>query len=458
MKIVILGAGQVGGSLAENLAGEANDITLVDIDYARLRNLQSKLEIRTVQGLASHPNILRQAGCEDAEMLIAVTGSDEVNLVACQIAHALFNTPTKIARLRASAYLNRQGIFQSGKGFAVDVQICPEQIVTSQIRRLIEYPGTLQVLSFAQGLVQLAAVKAHAGGPLIGRPLAELREHLPHLNTHIAAIYRDNQAITPSATTILQPNDEVFFLAASQDLRPLVQSIRKLERSYKRILIAGGGNIGERLAENLEGEYQVKIIESNPQRCIDLADSLERTIVINGLATDKSLLQEESIADQDIFCALTNDDEVNVMSAMLAKRLGVGKVIALISNPAYADLVQGGEIDIAFSPQQATLGSLLTHVRRGAVQNVHSLRRGAAEALEITVLGDAKTSKVVGRQIQELKLPTGVTLGALVRNNQVLMAHHKLIIETGDQVILFLADKRQVPATEKLFSVGVTFI
>lgn len=458
MKIIILGAGQVGGSLAENLAGEENDITVVDNDPNRLRDLQNKLDIRIIQGKASYPAVLRQAGCEDADMLIAVTNSDEVNMVACQVAHALFNTPTKIARVRSAAYLSRKGLFRTERGFDIDVLISPEQVVTNHIRRLIEYPGALQVLDFSNGLVQLVAVKAHHGGPLIGQELSALRKHIPNVDTRVAAIYRQNQALIPKGDTIIQVGDEVFFIAARKDIRAVMSEMRRVDHSYKRIIIAGGGNIGERLAESLQNEYQVKLIEYNPQRCGELADKLERTVVLHGSATDKNLLQEESIEDVDIFCAVTNDDEVNIMSSMLAKRMGAGKVMTLINNAAYVDLVQGGEVDIAFSPQLATIGSLLTHVRRGQVKNVHSLRRGAAEAIEAVAIGDEKSSRIVGRAIEDVQLPEGVTIGALVRDKEVLIAHDDLVIQSGDQVILFLVDKRKIREVEQLFAVGITFI
>ncbi|WP_416884808.1 Trk system potassium transporter TrkA [Marinospirillum sp.] len=458
MKIIILGAGQVGGTLAENLASEENDITMIDSDANRLRDLQNKLDIRIVQGKASYPAVLREAGCEDADMLIAVTNSDEVNMVACQVAHALFNTPSKIARVRSAAYLSRKGLFRTERGFDIDVLISPEQVVTNHIRRLIEYPGALQVLDFAGGLVQLVAVKAYYGGPLIGQKLATLREHIPDVPTRVAAIYRQNQALIPTGDTVVQVDDEVFFIAARKDIRTVMSEMRKVDHSYRRIVIAGGGNIGERLAESLENEYQVKLIEYHPQRCIDLSDKLSRTVVLHGTATDKNLLQEESIEEADIFCAVTNDDEVNIMSSMLAKRMGAGKVMTLINNAAYVDLVQGGEVDIAFSPQLATIGSLLTHVRRGQVKNVHSLRRGAAEAIEAVALGDKSSSKIVGRPIGIIQLPEGVTIGALVREKEVMMASDDLVIESGDQVILFLVDKRKIREVEQLFAVGVTFI
>nr|WP_297458916.1 Trk system potassium transporter TrkA [uncultured Halomonas sp.] len=456
MKIIILGAGQVGGTLAEHLAHEDNDITVVDIDTKRLRELHNRLDIRTVIGTASYPVVLRQAGGEDADMLIAVTSSDEINMVACQVAHTLFRTPTKIARVRAAAYLTRKGLF-SNEAFPVDVLISPEQVVTDHIRRLIEYPGALQVLEFAGGQVQLVAVKAYYGGPLVGQELGFLRRHMPNTDTRVAAIYRRNRAMIPHGDTVIEADDEVFFIAARRDIRAVMGELRKVERDFRRILIAGGGNIGQRLAEHLEHSHQVKIIEHDLERCTLLSERLDRTVVLHGSATSKRLLIEENIEDCDIFCALTNDDEVNIMSSMLAKRLGAKKVLTLINNAAYVDLVQGGEIDIAISPQQATIGGLLTHVRRGDIVNVHSLRRGAAEAIEAIAHGDSRSSKVVGRTIDEIDLPAGTTIGAVVRGKEVLIAHGDVVVESGDHVILFVIDKRRIRDVERLFQVGLTF-
>lgn len=458
MKIIILGAGQVGGTLAEHLTHEENDITVVDTDIQRLRELQNKLDIRTIVGKASYPAVLRQAGGEDADMLIAVTNSDEVNMVACQVAHAFFSTPSKIARVRSAAYLTRKGLFNTERGFDIDVLISPEQVVTNHIRRLIEYPGALQVLDFAGGLAQLVAVKAYYGGPLVGQELAALRQHTPNVDTRVAAIYRRDHAIIPRGDTIIEADDEIFFIAARKDIRAVMSELRKVDQTYRRIVIAGGGNIGERLAESLEHEYQVKLIEFNLRRCNELSERLDRTVVLNGTATDKTLLQEENIEDSDIFIAVTNDDEVNIMSSMLARRMGVRKVMTLINNAAYVDLVQGGEIDIAFSPQMATIGSLLTHIRRGQVKNVHSLRRGAAEAIEAVAVGDEKSSRLVGRVLEDIDLPDGVTIGALVRGSEVLIAHDDLVVESGDHLILFLVDKRKIREVEQLFAVGITFI
>ncbi|MGV8842125.1 MAG: Trk system potassium transporter TrkA [Pseudomonas sp.] len=456
MKIIILGAGQVGGTLAEHLASEANDITVVDTDGDRLRDLGDRLDIRTVQGRGSFPTVLRQAGADDADMLIAVTNSDEVNMIACQVAYSLFHTPTKIARVRESAYLTRSGLF-SNDAIPVDVLISPEQVVTNYIKRLIEYPGALQVIDFAEGKAQLVAMRAYYGGPLVGQQLRQLRQHMPNVDTRVAAIFRRDRPILPQGDTVIEADDEVFFIAAKANIRAVMSEMRRLDHSYKRVVIAGGGHIGERLAEAIESRYQVKIIEMSAARCRALSESLDSTIVLQGSASNRDLLVEENIADADIFLALTNDDEANIMSSLLAKRLGASKVMTLINNPAYVDLVQGGEIDIAISPQLATIGTLLTHVRRGDIVSVHSLRRGAAEAIEAIAHGDAKSSKVVSRAIRDIALPPGTTIGAIIRNEMVLIAHDQTVIESGDHVILFLVDKKYIRDVERLFQVGLTF-
>lgn len=457
MNVIILGAGQVGGSLAEHLANESNDITVVDFDGPRLRELQDRLDIRTIEGSASHPSTLAQAGARDADLLIAVTNSDEINMIACQVATTLFKIPKKIARVREHDYLTQERlIFESG-AIPIDVLISPEELVTQSIKRMIQHPGALQVLDFANGRAQLVAVRAYYGGPLVGREISVLRSHMPNVDTRVAAIFRQDRPIIPTGDTVIEADDEVFFIAASQNIRAVMSELRRLDNPYKRIMIAGGGNIGARLASCLESEFQVKIIERNLARCHQLTRELNNTIVLNGSASDRELLLEENIDDIDIFAALTNDDEANIMASMLAKRLGARKVMTLINNPAYVDLVQGGVIDIAISPQQTTIGALLTHVRRGDVAAVHSLRRGAAEALEAVAHGDRTSSKVVGRMIEEIDLPQGTTIGALVRNDQVLIAHDDVVVEDGDHVILFLIDNRRINEVEKLFSVGLSF-
>ena len=456
MQIIILGAGQVGGTLAEHLMHEANDITVVDNNAERLRDLQEKLDIRSVHGYASHPDVLRQAGIEDAELLIAVTSNDEINMMACQVAHSLFKTPTKIARVRSTEYLREQHLF-GNDDVAVDVLISPEQLVTNFVSRLLEYPGALQVLDFAEGKVQLVAVRALAGGPLVGNAIHKLREHMPSVDIRVAAIYRRGQAMLPDGNTVIEANDEVFFVAARNHIRMTISELRRLENPYRNIMIAGGGHIGRRLAENLENQFSVKVIEANLPTAEELADNLHKAIVLRGDATDRELLLTENIDDIDVFCAVTNDDKTNIMSAILAKRLGAKKVMALISNATFVDLIEGGEIDIAISPQQATVSSLLRHVRRGDVVQVHALRRRTAEAIEIIAHGTSDNSKVIGRRLDEIKLPAGAAFGAIVRSNKVIMAHGDVVIEPEDHLILFVSDRRQVSEVEQLFQVGFGF-
>ncbi len=457
MKIIILGAGQVGSSLAENLASEDNDITVVDLDGRLLAILQDRLDIRTVKGRGSHPDVLRQAGGDDADMLIAVTNSDETNMIACQIAYTIFHTPTKIARVRSNQYLIYPQLFTQ-EALPVDVLISPEQLVTDYIKLVIEYTGALQVLDFAGGQVQLVGVRAFRGGPLLGHELQEIREHMPNIDTRVAAIYRKGNPINPQANTIIEENDEVFFIVDRRNTRKVMSELRRVDKPFKRIMIAGGGNIGQRLARALEGRLHVKIIDNNKANARTLSEELEKTIVLLGDVSDEELLIEENIEGTDVFCALTNDDEANIMSALLAKRLGARKVMALINRTAYVDLVESGEIDIAISPQEATIGTLLAHVRRGDVVKVHSLRKGAAEAIEAVAHGDKQTSQVVGRTIEEISLPPGTNIGAIVREGEVIITHHDTMIESDDHVILFLVDKRHIIDVEKLFQVSITFI
>jgi trk system potassium uptake protein TrkA len=456
MKIIILGAGQVGSSVAQNLASEANDITVVDNRPDILRDLQDRIDIRTVTGPASHPEVLTRAGAEDADMILAVTNSDETNMIACQVAYTLFHTPIKVARVRSQAYLRYPKLFTQ-EALPIDVLISPEQLVTDYIHRLIEKPEALQVLDFAGGRVQLVAVRAVAGGPLVNQELRELKQHMPGVEARVAAIFRRGSPILPQGDTVIESNDEVFFIAARKNIRAITSELRDLDKPVRRIIIAGGGNIGLRLAESIESRYQVKLIESDPETARRLSEQLDKAIVLLGDAADEELLIEENIENTDVFCALTNDEEANILSAMLAKRLGARKVMSLINRPSYVDLVQSDAIDIAISPQQATIGSLLTHVRRGDVAAVHSLRRGAAEAIEAVAHGDSNTSKVVGLAVDDIKLPPGTTIGAVVRGEEVIIAHHDTVIESEDHVILFLVDKRYIPDVEKLFQVGVTF-
>ncbi len=459
MKIIILGAGQVGRTAAYHLSREeANEVTVVDSDETVLQQLQDRLDVRTVSGNAASPSVLAAAGCADADLLVALTSSDEVNMVACQVAWTLFKTPTKIARIRAASYAAHPQLFGELTGFAVDTWVSPEQLVTEYVERLIEHPGALQVVDFADGRVRLVGVRAVEGGLLVGQPLSNLPKHIPGVETRVAAMYRRGRSVRPDGETVVEPGDEVFFLAAREDIRTVMSELRKLEARVRRIVIAGAGHIGVRLAQALEGRLQVKLIERDKHRARRAAEVLREAIVLNGDAADEELLIEENVDSADVFVAVTNAEEANILSAMLAKRIGCRKVMALINRPAYAELMESDRVDIAISPQTITIGSLLAHVRRGDVVKVHSLRRGAAEAIEAIAHGDSDTSQVVGRPVEGVKLPEGTTIGAIVRGDDVIMAHHDTVIEEGDHVILFLTDRRHVEAVEKLFQVGVSFL
>ena len=458
MKILILGAGQVGSSAAYHLSREeANEVTVIDMRPDVLRELQDRLDIRTVVGHAAHPDVLGRAGANDADIVVALTDSDETNMVACQVAYTAFHTPTKIARIRSAEYMRAKDLFAQD-AIPIDVRISPEQLVCEHIEQLILYPGASQVLDFANGRVRLVGAKADRDGLLVGQRIATLKEHIPNTEARIAAIYRDGRAMLPDGDTIIQENDEVFFIADRKDIRVFISEMRRLEDPVRRVVIAGGGNIGVRLALALEQTNQVKIIERDPQRARHISEQLNKAIVLVGDAADEELLLEENIDNADVFCGLTNSEEANILSSMLAKRLGAHKVMALINRASYVDLVEAGSIDIAISPQQITIGSLLAHVRRGDVVKVHSLRRGAAEAIEAIAHGEKESSKVVGRAIEDIDLPKGCGIVALVRGDQVIIAHHDSVIESDDHVILFLTDRRKIEQIEKLFQVGVSFV
>lgn len=469
MKILILGAGTVGSTAAESLS-EENEVTVVDLNGRHLRELQDRLDIRTVEGHASHPRVLEQAGAADADILVALTDSDETNMIACQVAYSLYRTPVRIARIRATEFTSRQELF-GPKAIPVDTIISPEQLVTEHIEHLIHYPGAHQVLDFADGRVRLVGVMARADGPLVGQELRQLKRHIPHTDARVAAIYRRSaippvgneealyETILPEGDTVIREHDLVFFLAARKDIRVMMSELLKLEHPARSVIIAGGGHIGFELARRLENTNRVKVIERSHERARYISERLRHAVVLTGDAVDEDLLMQENIDTVDVFCALTSAEEANILASFLAKRMGAARVIALINRPSYAKLVENQYVDIAVSPQEITLSALLAKVRgmRLDVGQVHALRSGAAEAIEAVAHGDDRTSKVVGRSVEDVPLPPGATIGALVRGEEVLMAHHDTVILNEDHVILFLTDRSQIPAVERLFQVSVTY-
>jgi len=457
MKIIVLGAGQVGLTVARNLVLEGNEVTVVDTDAETLRGLEDKNDLRTVTGQASHPEVLRNAGAEDADMILAATDSDETNIVAIQIAYTLFRTPAKIARIRSQEYMREKNLFNNDH-IPIDVIISPEQLITEHIQRIIEHPGAIQVVDFAEGKVRMVGVDVQAGAPMAGLALSNLPGFLDDIETRVMAVYRGEEVIIPDGSTVIREGDSVFLLGERANTARIMAQFYLVDKPCKRVMIAGGGNIGFLLAKKLERFYNVKIIETREERAHFLASTLSSAMAFQGDAANEEMLIEENIQDIDVFCALTNDDEANILSAMLAKRLGAHKVMSLINRPAYVELVEGDIIDVAVSPQQITIGALLTLIRRGDVVAVHSLRRGSAEALEGVAHGEEGTSALVGRSISEIKLPKNATIGVVVRGDEVLVAHHDLVIENEDHLIVLITDKKHVGAVEKLFQVGVTFV
>lgn len=459
MKIIVLGAGQVGKTVAENLAQENNDVTIVDTDLSVLQELQNRTDLRSVHGQASHPDILQEAGAEDADMIIAATDSDETNIVAIQVAYTLYRTPTKIARIRAQEYLREKHLFDNDH-IPINAVISPETLVTDHVQRIIEHPGAIQVVDFARGAVRLVGVRVDEDAPMAGKVLARLGDYLPDVKLRVTAIYRQDEGIIPKGDTRILPDDILFFLSERKYASSVMGQFRQTDKANRRVMIAGGGNIGSMLARRLEHRYRIKIIERNEKRAEWLSSTLDssRTIVLHGDVANFEMLRDEEIETQDVFCALTNDDEANILSAMQARRMGARKVMSLINRKEYIELVEDNIIDVAISPHQITIGALLTHIRRGDVVAVHSLRKGAAEALEGIAHGDSETSPVIGKAIEDIDLPEGATIGAVVRDNEMFIAHHDLVIEPEDHIIVLVVNKTQIPEVEKLFQVGVNFI
>ena len=457
MNVLIVGAGRVGSSLAENLVSEHNDITVVDTDPDRLAYLQERFDLRGVAGDATQVSVLSQAGAADTDLLVACAASDAVNLVACKIARQVFNVPRRVARLRSPEYQELPELM-GDDGFCVDSLISPERSVTTYLHSLIEFPEALQVVEFAGGRVSVMAVRAGRDSPLLRRTVQDLRQVLPDVNARVIDILRGGRTLSPGRDVAIAPGDELLVVVDTRHARRIVRQLRE-EKSVRRVMIAGGGNIGLRLARQLADEgYSVRIIERDPKRCEYLVAELpSNVLVLNGNGTDEELLERENIEDMDTWLALTSDDEDNIMSSLLAKRLGARKVIALINRQAYGELMQGSHIDIAVSPSQATLSELLRHVRRGDIAAVHRLRQGVAEAIEAVAHGDRSNSKVVGRAVGDIRLPRGASIGALARGDEIIMPDDDTVIQTDDHVIVFVPSRQMMPRVEKLFQVSASF-
>jgi len=458
MKILIIGAGRVGSSVAENLASEQNDITIVDPDASKLAPLQERFDLRVVAGDGTQLSVLQQAGAPDTDLLIACAASDAVNLVACKVARQIFNVPRRIARIRSAEY-PEQEVLLGEDGFCIDAVISPERTVTQYLRRLIAFPEALQVVEFVAGRISVVAVRVDRHSPLVNRTTATLATLLPGVHAKVVDVVRDGRSLSVRDDTVIAAGDEALVVVDTRHARLALRELHEAERTVRRVMIAGGGNIGMRLASELaEHGYRVRIIESSLARCESLATRLpSNVLVLHGSATDEALLEREGIDEIDTWLALTSDDEDNIMSSLLAKRMGARKVIALINRQAYGDLMQGSHIDIAVSPSQATMSELLRHVRRGDVAVAHRLRQGVAEAVEIVAHGDAQTSRVVGRALSQIRWPRGVSVVALARGEDIILPEPDTEIASGDHVIVFVPSRQQIPGVEKLFQVSAAF-
>ena len=450
MRILILGAGVTGASVAEALASEENDIVVVDFRDDLLEALKERFDIATVTGNAAHPSILEQAGISTMDMVIAVTNRDETNMLACLIINALYSKPKTIARVRAIDYLKHPSLF-SQTGIPVDIVISPEQIVMNSIRNLIEFPGVLQVTEFANGLVRLFSVKVVANGDLTGKKIKTLKDRLVSGKTRVVAIFRHGQPLCVNGEATIETDDEVFFVAPRKEVRRVLEELGKLEVPIKRIIIAGGGHVGKRLALALEADHQVKIIEKDARRAKKIANDLDKTIVLLGDCSDEKLLLDESIEHTDLFCAITDNDGVNIISASLAKSLGARKTICLLNHNSYIKLLSGTNIDVAILPNQETLGSILKHVRKGDVAQVSSLCGGTAEAIEAVAHHNGRDDSVVGKRVDSIKFPDGIVIGALIRDGEVIALHHDTVFKEDDHVIMFAMNKKLIPYIEKSF-------
>tara|TARA_Y100000748_G_scaffold288061_1_gene272670 strand:- start:144 stop:1514 length:1371 start_codon:yes stop_codon:yes gene_type:complete len=453
-KIIVFGGGQVGSSVAKILSDDGNDITLVDYDKDVLDELKEKMDIKTVHGLASYPSIQKMADAENSDMIIAVTGSDEVNMAACHIAKTVYKVPKRIARLRANEYLRMEEGFDKSS-FSINDVISPNILLTDYVKNILDHPGAFQAFNFASGLVKVIAATVLPDGPLSGKNLSEFKKHMPNVDVKVAAIYRDKKYIIPNGDTPILPEDDVFFIATEENMR-FMSELKKSTEKPHNVIIAGGGRVGSALAKKLETIYDLKLIEKDQYAAKKVAETLSSTVVLNNDIADETLLKNENIEDVDYFCAVTNDDQMNILSAKLAKDMGAKKTIAIVNKSSYRNLVSK-EIDIVVSPEDVTIGSLLASARSSDIVNVHQLGLGDAEVMEIIVHGDSKTSKLVDKKISEIDLPKKTIIGAIVRKEKVILANNDLVIKADDHIIIFVLEKKDIPKIEKMFQVSVGF-
>lgn len=457
MKVVICGAGQVGFGIAERLAGEQNDVSIIDTSARRIQTVTEQLDVRGVVGQGSHPDVLARAGIEQADMLIAVTLHDEVNMVACQVGHALFNVPTKVARIRAQTYLAPEwrDLFSRDQ-LPIDVVISPEIEVGEMVLRRLSLPGATDTVNFADGAVVVVGVSCNDDCPLLDTPLNQLTQLFPDMPATIVAISRGGRTLVPRSTNQLAAGDNVYFVAQADQVQRALSLFGHDEVPGQRIVIAGGGNIGFYVAGELEkrnAAARIKLIESSRERAQMIAEVLSRTVVLNGDALERGILDEAGVGEADTMISLTNDDRINILSCLLAKQIGAKRILSLLNEQGYATFARGLGIDAHVNPRQITVSKVLQHVRRGRIRGVHALLDGTGEMIEAEAL---ETSPLVGRPLRDLNLLEGIRIGAIVRNGQVLLPRGDFVVRAHDRVVLFaLADK--IKRVEQLFRVALEF-
>ena len=460
MKVIVLGANHLGIALALNLAEENNDVTLVDKDFRLFQDIQSVFDLRTIVGQGSHPEVLAQADAENADMLIALNDRDEENIIACRIAHTIFDIPTKIAKVTTRGYLEEKNRLFGKDVVPIDVLVSPELLVAHNIKLLIENPGAIQIAELGGGRLLMVCVKARQGGSWVGSSVSQIIQSASEIPMHLSAIFRDEEIRFVDEQTMIKADDEVFFVAPKTHVSQIMQALGCDYSPLKTIMISGGGRIGMSLAELLQDDYKVKLLEPDIARAKMLAEQLDnKVIVLHSDATNENILIDENIKRTDMMCAVTSREEDNILAALLCKHLGASHVLALINRQSYLELVHLNHvnIDITLSPQQASFGSLLCHLRKGDTVATHTLKHSDAEVIELVVHGDARSSKVVGRPLSQIRLPPGVMVSMILRDEHILSATQDTVIEAEDHVIVFVKSKKHIPGVEKLFMVAAIY-
>ena len=449
MKILILGAGRVGSSLASTLSKQQYEVSVIDLSKDKLQRLQEDFDLAVEVGHGSYPSTLKKAGADEETILLAVTNSDECNITSCQIAKSKFNVKKTICRLSNASYLDSLDAFGDNN---IDIAISPENEVTEHLVDLIKHPGAEQIESFANGSIKVVSVKAKKDGMLVNRELKSIKSDMPDTNTFVPAIYRKGKPLMPDGKTIIKENDEIYFLAAESDIDSVVQEMRLQDSSSSRMMIVGGGKIGFALAKTLEEDYKIKVIDPSDDRCEVISNQLNRTIVLKGEGSDEELLKSENIENIDIFCALTNDDETNIMSAFLAKKLGAKKTIIIVNNYTYINILPKNFVDIALSPQRLTVSMVLQHLAKGDVpQEVMLKMQSGAEAIEGIIHKNKFTKNFFNQPISEIPLPDNCVIAAVIRQDKIFMHSKKILLKPDDKVIVFILGKTDKEQIENLF-------